>query len=554
MLFLESNSTNKEVLPSTLSGQVETLNASTWLAELGCHLNSFDGTSMVASYENISVVGTVLSYHSTYWYEYDPGLSGDLFIGSFLAFYDQSGRQLLTSILSSSSFVIFFNIVTSGSELFVVGFSSFYLMIAKFNVAGDLIWVKNFPGLGFSDYAPGITSLAQGHCAFVCNNNYDFSIQVGNVDNDGNLIWSVNLKNNISNSEFFSSTIISSDNSGGVVVIGVFATYRNFYQNQMPFITIFSEYGEVLNSTYFFLISNNADQSWVLTAITPGYDQGYFAVGYYAVGIMVTVRLDSMGQLLSAAQLLFNGDINNIIPAAVTFTADANYAIVGWMDFNNDNSACLIGLLNQTGSPIWMTVIEYTDDFFCESITYLDGSGFVVTGNIQTQEKFDNRNREMLWVTRTITMRLDQSGFISDANMSSGFTYYNLTENFTSYSVLVESVNFIWTVENQSVNVVDITSSISITTYEELCELSQPSLFLLIMTLLVLMTMGLCRWGWQEEKRKVKAPWEGLFLGDMQEQQKVPSIDGRKSSLSGGMFGKRSSRRLTEDSGLSAKI
>lgn len=541
MLFTKSkNSDEKKWLTQSTDSpmQTTTTNISTWLTELGCHSNSFGGTSIVANSINITIVGAARK-SSQYWYSDDLSSNG---ARGLLAHYNQNGGLISTQILSwSDDYLGLTSIIASANNEIVVGWSSNGIWTAKFNLVGDLLWAKALSSDNWENNYFSKTPMS-----FLTKNNYgitttavysdgSYAIPIYNLNDDGSLLWAIAIKNDTLKSMYVSA-ITSSADDGSATIVGSLSFDGSMGYSYTPFIATFSKYGKILNSTQFFLNANDLYQDWSIAAITPADDQGYFAVGYYYSsysnnGQMLTLHMDSNGRPLSAVGLL--NTVSSTISAVVS-AANASYAIVG--SISNDGESCLVGLLDSRSMPIWMTAITHSRGIYCTGVTNSRDGGFVVTGSATEKiEKYYSANR-------AITIKINEAGFIADADMPSGFTYNDITNQFSCQPLVVQGVDLIWTVENQLINVTDITSSISISTDSEFCD-TNLNLRLLWIFLSILVTMGLCRLGWQDEKRKAKSPWQGS-TSEHVDQQKKHSVDNRKSSLSGGgLFGLR---RLAE--------
>ncbi|PJD91391.1 MAG: hypothetical protein CK424_07150 [Legionella sp.] len=536
--------TETEITISSIQPLV-TDSSTTWLSELGCHINDFYGISIVENSANISVVGTLQENSQLYWYSnFQPSRTR-----GFLAHYNQKGDRVSAQILNHGNDRLeLASIITNNNDTFVSGVISDgtsnngSIWAAKFNLAGDLLWAKELGGTwsnGFSSVH--MTVLTKNHYAIISTseNSGVYALPIYNLDDNGQIFWEVAIKNDLWQS-MGAYAITSGGDNGETSIIGWLNYDCGTKKCNTPFIALFSKEGELLNSKQFFLSTVDNYQKWGLTAIKSTYDHGYFAAGANDCNInecLVTLRMNSNGQPLSATQFFFD-DADEIGIAAIALATNANYAIVGKM-YSGGANVCLIGLVDDVGEPIWMTVITHARGIVCIGITNSRDGGFLITGTAQEKAQ----KNPVYIASRAITIKINSAGF---ADLPSGFTYYNYTDKWHRQPLLVNGTDIVWTTESQPGNALDITSSLSILNYADFCTKPQTDYKLLGIFLSVLVTIALCRLGWQDEKRKVKAPWQDSTSDNPATQQKKQSIDSRKSSLSGGLFGRRY-ERFTRD-------
>lgn len=180
-----------DVVDSTLPG---------WTALLGSDTTDYGNDIAIDALGNLAVVGDTFG-----------SVNGGVLQGSqdmFIALYDPDGVLLWSDQIGSTDFDRFFGVdVDNFGNIFAIGSSSGSLgatnlgsndiIVAKYDSAGNLLWVKQFGSSG-SDHGYSVSADSLGNI-YICgetsgsfgasNTTYNSDAYLAKLDTDGNILW-----------------------------------------------------------------------------------------------------------------------------------------------------------------------------------------------------------------------------------------------------------------------------------------------------------------------------------------------------------------------------
>ena len=253
----------------------------------------------------------------------------------------------------------------------VSGKGNYDAIIVKFDVNGNVLWKKNFGGIG-EDYfktvvfpssggfvAAGFSyqdSFGTGDWAGVVGNGYYDAIIV-KYSASGNILW----KKNFGGSGFGSFRSLAASSDGGVVAVGNYDSYNATivkYNSQGTLL-----WSKTLSHTY-------------LNFVAAAPDGGFVAVGEIDLYNNAIIKFDAQGNVT------WNKKEGGYTFLSVAIASDGKITVVGydWDGFDLYENLATIARYDQLGNKLIIRNFEssYNDGF--NAVTTSSDGGFVAVG------------------------------------------------------------------------------------------------------------------------------------------------------------------------------
>ena len=311
--------------------------------------------------------------------------------------------------------------------------------IVKYNNDGKLMWKKNFGGMG-SDSFSAVTAVPDGivvvgSAPAESFGNGDWTDVAGNggtdaiivkFDNDGNVLWKKNF-GGLGDDRYESVT----NTDSGIIAVG--ASYANFwigsfYTSNAIIVKYDNDGNVVWEKSY---DGNNGDKyrGWTVTDVSDSYSgvtavpDGVVAVGYsmYFIGVSISigedaiiVKYDNNGNIIWKKD--FSGDSNNRY-SAVTAVSDGIVA-VGASNFfafhtrklGNHEDAIIVKY-DDNGNVVWKKNYEGSGLEYYKDVTTVS-DGVVVVGRTSEDLSYseDETDESFIFIYSAIIVKYDDSG------------------------------------------------------------------------------------------------------------------------------------------------
>ncbi len=274
---------------------------------------------------------------------------------------------------------------TTDNGYILVGYGNSYtnggndFLIYKLDVAGSVVWRKNFGGAG-DDRAVGVAPTPDGGCVVA---GYSDSLTNGGTDflvyrlaANGNVTW----RNNFGGVQNDQANAITASTDGNFYVAGYSESFTNGAKDFMLYKLDIQG-----NALWFKNLGGTYDD--VCTDVEATADGGCLLTGYsrsFTFGgtdyLIYKIRNDGKKQGRKNY-----GGTNDDFGMKSRQTADGNYVISGYTEsFTNGGCDFLVYKVDSRGKPFWMRNLGELENDIDVSITETSGGDLVMVGFAET--------------------------------------------------------------------------------------------------------------------------------------------------------------------------